>query len=58
MAVIGSESRTIPTLMTDKVDVKECTPFFAGMEYCTDLQYVDAYLQDGAPYFPFTGDSK
>ncbi|XP_051909562.1 apolipoprotein Bb, tandem duplicate 1 [Hippocampus zosterae] len=47
---------TLPPMVTNKVDVSECTPFFAGMKYCTALQYMDAFSQ--APYFPITGDSK
>lgn len=57
-AVTGSEKKTIPSMLMDKVDVSECTPFFAGMKYCTALQYTDAFSQETAPYFPFTGDSK
>ncbi|XP_061609496.1 apolipoprotein Bb, tandem duplicate 1 [Phyllopteryx taeniolatus] len=49
---------TITPMGANKVDVSECTPFFAGMKYCTALQYIDAFSQDTAPYFPFTGDSK
>ncbi|XP_070704853.1 apolipoprotein Bb, tandem duplicate 1 [Pempheris klunzingeri] len=58
VAVTGSEVKTIPPMVMDKVDVSECTPFFAGMKYCTALQYTDAFSQETAPYFPFTGDSK
>ncbi|XP_044185315.1 apolipoprotein Bb, tandem duplicate 1 [Thunnus albacares] len=58
VAVTGSEVRTIPPMVMDKVDVSECTPFFAGMKYCTALQYTDAFSQQTAPYFPFNGDSK
>uniref|UniRef100_A0A671W886 Vitellogenin domain-containing protein n=1 Tax=Sparus aurata TaxID=8175 RepID=A0A671W886_SPAAU len=58
VAVTGSEVKTIPPMVTDKVDVSECTPVFAGMKYCTALQYIDAFSQETAPYFPFTGDSK
>ncbi|KAK9531435.1 hypothetical protein VZT92_010861 [Zoarces viviparus] len=58
VAVTGSEVKTIPPMVMDKVDVRECTPFFAGMKYCTALQYIDAYSQETAPYFPITGDSQ
>ncbi|GAA6228826.1 apolipoprotein B-100-like [Lates japonicus] len=58
VAVTGSEVTTIPPVVMDKVDVSECTPVFAGMKYCTALQYTDAFSQETAPYFPFTGDSK
>ncbi|XP_067428848.1 apolipoprotein B-100-like [Thunnus thynnus] len=58
VAVTGSEVRTIPPMLKDEVDVSECTPFFAGMKYCTALKYTDAFSQETAPYFPFTGDSK
>ncbi|KAM9339237.1 apolipoprotein B-100-like [Symphorus nematophorus] len=58
VAVTGSEKKTIPPMVMDKVDVSECTPVFAGMKYCTALQYIDAFSQETAPYFPFTGDSK
>lgn len=58
MAVTGSEMMTIPPMVMDKVDVSKCAPVFAGMKYCTALQYVDAFSQEMAPYFPFTGDSK
>ncbi|KAM4521772.1 apolipoprotein Bb, tandem duplicate 1 [Odontesthes bonariensis] len=58
VAVTGSELKTIPPMVMDKVDVNECTPVFAGMKYCTALQYIDAFSQETAPYFPFTGDSK
>ncbi|XP_029281472.1 LOW QUALITY PROTEIN: apolipoprotein B-100-like [Cottoperca gobio] len=58
VAVTGSEVKTIPPMVMDKVDVSECTPFFAGMKYCTALQYIDAFSQETAPYFPITGDSK
>ncbi|KAM9703097.1 apolipoprotein Bb, tandem duplicate 1 [Menidia menidia] len=58
VAVTGSEVKTIPPLVTDKVDVNECTPVFAGMKYCSSLQYTDAFSHETAPYFPFTGDSK
>ncbi|XP_059212875.1 apolipoprotein B-100-like [Centropristis striata] len=58
VAVTGSEVKTIPPMVMDKVDASECTPFFAGMKYCTALQYTDAFSQETAPYFPFTGDSK
>ncbi|KAM3603472.1 uncharacterized protein V6R79_023045 [Siganus canaliculatus] len=58
VAVTGSEMKTIPPMVMDKVDVNECTPVFAGMKYCTALQYIDAFSQRTAPYFPFTGDSK
>ncbi|XP_031178438.1 apolipoprotein B-100-like [Sander lucioperca] len=58
MVVTGSEVKTIPPMVMDKVDVSECSPFFAGMKYCTVLQYTDAFSQETAPYFPITGDSK
>uniref|UniRef100_A0A3Q1D884 Vitellogenin domain-containing protein n=1 Tax=Amphiprion ocellaris TaxID=80972 RepID=A0A3Q1D884_AMPOC len=58
VAVTGSEVKTIPPVVMDKVDVRECTPVFAGMKYCSELQYTDAFSQETAPYFPFTGDSK
>ncbi|KAK1875569.1 Apolipoprotein B-100 [Dissostichus eleginoides] len=58
VAVTGSEVKTIPPMVMDKVDVSECTPFFAGMKYCTDLQYTDAFSHETAPFFPITGDSK
>ncbi|XP_076613031.1 apolipoprotein B-100-like [Chaetodon auriga] len=58
VAVTGSEVTTIPPVVMDKVDVSECTHVFAGMKYCTALQYTDAFSQEQAPYFPFTGDSK
>ncbi|CAJ1077022.1 apolipoprotein Bb%2C tandem duplicate 1 [Xyrichtys novacula] len=58
VAVSGSTVWTIPPVVTDKVDVSECTPFFAGMKYCSALQYTDASSSETAPYFPFTGDSK
>uniref|UniRef100_H3D442 Vitellogenin domain-containing protein n=1 Tax=Tetraodon nigroviridis TaxID=99883 RepID=H3D442_TETNG len=58
VAVTGSQMMTISPMVTDTIDVNKCTPVFAGMRYCTSLQYVDAFSQDSAPYFPFTGDSK
>ncbi|XP_051792710.1 apolipoprotein Bb, tandem duplicate 1 [Acanthochromis polyacanthus] len=58
VAVTGSEVKTIPPMVMDKVDVRECTPVFAGMKYCSELQYTDAFSQETAPFFPFTGDSK
>ncbi|XP_041814966.1 apolipoprotein Bb, tandem duplicate 1 [Chelmon rostratus] len=58
VAVTGSEVKTISPMVMDKVDARECTPVFAGMTYCTVLQYTDAFSQEAAPYFPFTGDSK
>ncbi|XP_068199368.1 apolipoprotein Bb, tandem duplicate 1, partial [Antennarius striatus] len=58
VARAGSELKTIPSMVVDKVDVRECTPFFAGMKYCTALEYPDAVSMDNAPYFPFTGDSR
>lgn len=58
VAVTGSQMMTISPMVTDMVDVNKCTPVFAGMRYCTTLQYVDAFSYDSTPYFPFTGDSK
>ncbi|KAM4600707.1 apolipoprotein B-100-like isoform 2-T2 [Polymixia lowei] len=58
VAVTGAEVKTIPPMVQDRVDVSECTPFFAGMKYCTALQYTDAFSHETAPYFPFTGDSR
>lgn len=57
VAVTSAEVKTIPPMVEDRVDVSECTPDFAGMKYCTTLQYTDASSRD-APYFPFNGDSK
>ncbi|KAM8832924.1 apolipoprotein Bb, tandem duplicate 1 [Spinachia spinachia] len=58
VGVTGSKVKAIPLMLMDKVDVSECTAFFAGMKYCTALQYTDAFYQETAPYFPITGDSK
>uniref|UniRef100_A0A667ZJC5 Vitellogenin domain-containing protein n=1 Tax=Myripristis murdjan TaxID=586833 RepID=A0A667ZJC5_9TELE len=58
VAVTGAQVRAITPMINDKVDVNECTPVFAGMKYCTALQYTDAFSHETAPYFPFTGDSK
>ncbi|CAL8315641.1 unnamed protein product [Lota lota] len=58
VSVTGAEFKTLPPTVTDKVDVNECSVFFAGMKYCIALQYADAFSQETAPYFPFTGDSK
>ncbi|XP_034755326.1 apolipoprotein Bb, tandem duplicate 1 [Etheostoma cragini] len=58
VAVTGLQVKTIPSMVMDKVDVSECSPVFAGMKYCTALQYTDAFSQETAPYFPITGDSK
>ncbi|XP_076129303.1 apolipoprotein B-100-like [Alosa pseudoharengus] len=57
VSVHGAEIKSIPTT-GERVDVTECTPVFAGMKYCTALQYSDAMHTDESPYFPFTGDSK
>ncbi|XP_031693822.1 apolipoprotein B-100, partial [Oncorhynchus kisutch] len=56
--VTSAGMKPIPSLVEDRIDVSECTPFLAGMKYCTTLQYSDASSHDTAPYFPFTGDSK
>ncbi|XP_028253696.1 apolipoprotein B-100-like [Parambassis ranga] len=58
VAVTGSEVKAIPPMLMDRVDVTECTPVFAGMKYCTGLQYTDAFFEETAPYFPFTGNSQ
>ncbi|XP_077443504.1 apolipoprotein Bb, tandem duplicate 1 [Stigmatopora argus] len=58
VAVNDQGVEAITPLVMNPVDVNKCTPFFAGMKYCTALQYNDAYSQETAPYFPFTGDSK
>ncbi|XP_015802906.3 apolipoprotein Bb, tandem duplicate 1 [Nothobranchius furzeri] len=58
VAVTGSEVKTIPPVVMDKVDVSKCTNGFAGLKLCTDLQYINAFSQETAPYFPLTGDSK
>ncbi|XP_046905494.1 apolipoprotein B-100-like isoform X1 [Hypomesus transpacificus] len=58
VAVTSAEVKKILPIVEDKVDVSECTPVFAGMKYCTVLQYTDASSHDTVPYFPFTGDSK
>ncbi|XP_077365952.1 apolipoprotein Bb, tandem duplicate 1 [Festucalex cinctus] len=57
VAVTDLKVVSITPIVPNKVDVTECTPFFAGLKYCTALQYVDAFAQKTAPYFPFTGDS-
>ncbi|XP_052327245.1 apolipoprotein B-100-like [Oncorhynchus keta] len=56
--VTSAGVKPIPSLVEDRIDVSECTPFLAGMKYCTTLQYSDASSHDTAPYFPYTGDSK
>uniref|UniRef100_A0A8C7PG44 Vitellogenin domain-containing protein n=1 Tax=Oncorhynchus mykiss TaxID=8022 RepID=A0A8C7PG44_ONCMY len=56
--VTSAGVKPIPSLVEDRINVSECTPFLAGMKYCTTLQYSDASSHDTAPYFPFTGDSK
>uniref|UniRef100_A0A3Q2QZV6 Apolipoprotein Bb, tandem duplicate 1 n=1 Tax=Fundulus heteroclitus TaxID=8078 RepID=A0A3Q2QZV6_FUNHE len=58
VAVIGSEVKMIPPVVMDKVRVNRCTPAFAGIKYCSSLQYADAFSRETAPYFPLTGDSK
>uniref|UniRef100_A0A3P9J441 Apolipoprotein Bb, tandem duplicate 2 n=1 Tax=Oryzias latipes TaxID=8090 RepID=A0A3P9J441_ORYLA len=58
VAVVGSEVKTIPPLVTDKVDISKCSRALAGMKICTALQYTKAFSHETAPYFPFTGDSK
>lgn len=58
VAVTGSEMIPIPSMVMDRVDVSGCTPVFAGMKYCSALQYTDAFTQEFSPYFPFTGDSQ
>ncbi|KAL2082439.1 hypothetical protein ACEWY4_022257 [Coilia grayii] len=57
VSVNGAETRAIPAIGFP-IDVTECTPVFAGMKYCTALQYSDALFVEESPYFPFTGDSK
>ncbi|XP_054618355.1 apolipoprotein Bb, tandem duplicate 1 [Dunckerocampus dactyliophorus] len=58
VAVSGLKVMTLPTMVSNKIDVSRCTPFFAGMKYCTALEYMDAFSEETTPYFPFTGDSK
>ncbi|XP_077408246.1 apolipoprotein Bb, tandem duplicate 1 [Vanacampus margaritifer] len=58
VAVTDLRIVSITPAVPNKVDVSECAPFFAGLKYCTALQYIDAFAQETAPYFPFTGDSK
>lgn len=58
VAVTGSQMMIISPVVTDMVVNNKCTPVFAGMRYCTTLQYIDASSHNNAPYFPFTGDSK
>ncbi|KAL0965051.1 hypothetical protein UPYG_G00276130 [Umbra pygmaea] len=57
-AVSADEVKAIPSLVVDRIDQSDCTPFFSGMTYCTTLQYSDASTYNTAPYFPLTGDSK
>ncbi|XP_063079429.1 apolipoprotein B-100-like [Engraulis encrasicolus] len=57
LSLHGAEVKSIPAT-GERVDVAECTPFFAGVKYCTALQYSEALYTDASPYFPFTGDSK
>ncbi|KAJ7988064.1 hypothetical protein DPEC_G00319760 [Dallia pectoralis] len=56
--VISAEVKPIHSLVTDRIDRTECNVFFAGMKYCTTVQYPDASSRAAAPYFPLTGDSK
>ncbi|XP_038134621.1 apolipoprotein Bb, tandem duplicate 1 [Cyprinodon tularosa] len=58
VAVTGSVVRMIPPVVKDKVDVMKCTPAFAGLKYCSALQYIDAFSHETAPYFPLNGDSR
>nr|XP_057913475.1 apolipoprotein Bb, tandem duplicate 1 [Doryrhamphus excisus] len=58
VAVSGLKVTSLPTMTTNKIDVSKCTNFFAGMKYCTAVEYMDAFSQKTAPYFPITGDSK
>ncbi|XP_063079430.1 apolipoprotein B-100-like [Engraulis encrasicolus] len=53
----GAQIKAIPTT-GERVDATECTSVFAGLKYCTALQYSDALHTNESPYFPFTGDSK
>ncbi|KAM9778214.1 apolipoprotein Bb, tandem duplicate 1 [Syngnathus typhle] len=57
VAVNDLNEAPLTPMAAKKIDVNKCTPAFAGMKYCTALQYIDAYSQETAPYFPFTGDS-
>ncbi|KAA0708532.1 Apolipoprotein B-100 [Triplophysa tibetana] len=57
VSVSSTETKSIPVLM-DQVKMVECTPFIPGVNYCSDLQYSDAFSNNAAPYFPLTGDSK
>ncbi|XP_061742378.1 apolipoprotein Bb, tandem duplicate 1 isoform X2 [Nerophis ophidion] len=58
VAVSGLKVMALPTTVSNKVEDSKCTSAFAGMKYCTALEYMDAFSQEKTPYFPFTGDSK
>ncbi|KAM4713132.1 apolipoprotein Bb, tandem duplicate 1 [Anableps anableps] len=58
VALTGSDVKMIPPMVKDKIDVNKCTRAFAGMKYCSALEYTNAFSHETAPYFPLTGDSK
>ncbi|XP_056337101.1 apolipoprotein B-100 [Danio aesculapii] len=56
VSVVGG--KILPISANVQYTMEDCTAVFPGLKRCTTLEYPDAALNDNAPYFPLTGDSR
>ncbi|XP_002665852.3 apolipoprotein B-100 [Danio rerio] len=56
VSVVGG--KILPISANVQYTMEDCTAVFPGLKSCTTLEYPDAALNDNAPYFPLTGDSR
>ncbi|XP_061478674.1 apolipoprotein B-100 [Rhineura floridana] len=56
--VTATRTEVIPPLIENRVSRTSCTPFFAGLNYCTRVEYSNASSTEAAPYYPLTGETR
>ncbi|XP_053141166.1 apolipoprotein B-100 [Hemicordylus capensis] len=56
--VTQTRTEVIPPLIENRESQTSCRPFFAGLNYCTRIEYSNASSTDAAPYYPLTGETR
>nr|XP_028578172.1 apolipoprotein B-100 [Podarcis muralis] len=56
--VTPTRTEVIPPLIENRESRTTCASFFAGLSYCTRVEYSNASSTETAPYYPLTGETR
>ncbi|XP_014878835.1 apolipoprotein B-100 [Poecilia latipinna] len=57
LSISSGQTKPVPSLVEDRVDLTDCQPLLKGLNLCTVVSYTNTSSVEEAPSFPLTGDA-